>query len=105
MPQIEDSTSPTILDAYRGMAAQKQTDERRNLSEVQADQMALRQEQAEMEKYLFAAPAATWEEAAARAEHLLKLLAAIPGAQDPRYGRLIKYVFDDFRRLRDPTTA
>lgn len=99
MTPSDDTTPPVILDAYRGMTAQKETDVRRHLSEVEADQMALRQDQAEFEKFLFAAPTANWGEAAAKAAYLLKLFAATPEAQDPRVKQMIAGVLDDFHRL------
>lgn len=48
------------LDEHRGMAAQKATEIRRHLNEVQADQAALQHRQEEFEKFLLAAPAKTW---------------------------------------------
>lgn len=88
-----------MLDEHRGMAAQKATDERRHLSEVEADQESLRQRQAELEKFLFAGPAASWPEAAERASYLLRRFTATPEARDPRYQQMIADVLDDFRRL------
>ena len=99
MSTSNDETPPVILDAYRGMTAQKETDVRRQLSEVEADQMALRHDQAEFEKFLFAAPTTSWGEAAAKAEYLLKLFAATPDAQDPRIKQMIGGVLEDFHRL------
>jgi hypothetical protein len=58
---------PVDLDEHRGMAAQKSTEIRRRLLEVQADQAALRFPQVEFERYAVAAPSATWVEAAAKA--------------------------------------
>ncbi len=81
------------------MASQKATDERRHHSEVAADQKALRQEQAELEKFLFAAPAANWADAVQKALYLLRLFAATPEAQDPRRKHLIEDVAADFDRL------
>jgi hypothetical protein len=52
-------TEKTIdLDQHRGMAAQKATDLRRLLAEVEANQRALRQRRDELEAHLVAAPAA-----------------------------------------------
>ena len=65
---------PTILDAHRGMAAQKATDLRRLRSEVEADQEALRMRQAELENLLAAAPATNWVEAIEKAGGSVKLL-------------------------------
>ncbi|HEX2114965.1 MAG TPA: hypothetical protein VHM01_11225 [Alphaproteobacteria bacterium] len=95
---------PIELDEHRGMAAQKDTEIRRRLHEVQADQAALRQRQAELEKFLISAPAATWPEAAAKARYLLELFAGTPEAQDPRRQKLIAGVISDFGRLSETET-
>lgn len=93
---------PISLDQHRGMAAQKATELRRVLTEVAADQDALRGRQEALEVQLIAAPAASWAEAADKARYLLRLFAATPLAQDPRRRKLIASVLKDFRRL---TTA
>jgi hypothetical protein len=95
------SDDPILLDQRRGMAAQKATEIRRHLAEVRADQKALRERQAELEKVLAAAPAQTWAEAAEKARYLLELFAASPESEDPRRQRLIASVLADFRRLDD----
>jgi hypothetical protein len=87
------------LDARRGMAAQKATDLRRLLADVEANEAALRLRQDELEAHLIAAPAANWEEAAGKARYLLNLFAATLSAQDPRRQTLIATVLADFRRL------
>jgi hypothetical protein len=87
------------LDARRGMAAQKATDLRRLLADVEANEAALRVRQDELEAHLIAAPAASWEEAAGKARYLLNLFAATLSAQDPRRQTLIATVLADFRRL------
>jgi hypothetical protein len=93
-------TERTIaLDEHRGMAAQKATDLRRLLSEVEANEAALRLRQEELEAHLLAAPAAHWQEAAEKASYLLKLFATTLAAQDPRRQRLIAAVLADFKRL------
>src|SRR4051794_23200798 len=69
---------PVNLDERRGMAAQRDTEIRRDLHEVQADQAALQGRQEELENFLDAAPAATRAEAAACARYLLQLFAATP---------------------------
>src|ERR1700720_1409087 len=94
-------TPHDLLDEHRAMAAQKATEIRRRHSEVQADQAALRERQAEFEAFLIAAPAATWPEAAAKARFLIQLFAAPPDAQTPRHQQLIASVLDDFARLSD----
>jgi hypothetical protein len=93
-------TDRTIeLDRHRGMAAQKATEVRRLLGEVEADARALRLRQEELEAQLVAAPAVTWFDAAEKARYLLSLFASTPAAQDPRRQTLIASVLDDFRRL------
>ena len=77
-----------VLDEHRGMAAQKATEIRRRLAEVEADQAALRARRTELEKFLLAAPASTWLDAAEKARYLI-------GA-----------VLDDFSRLSgEPATG
>lgn len=93
------SDNPVKLDEHRGMAAQKATDIRRELHEVQADQAALRHRQAELEQFLAAAPAATWPDVAAKARYLIQLFALTVEAQDPRRKQLIESVLGDFNRL------
>jgi hypothetical protein len=93
-------TEKTIdLDQHRGMAAQKATDLRRLLTEVEANQKALRLRQDELEAHLLAAPAANWHEAAEKARYLLNLFAVSLAAKDPRRQKLIAAVIDDFERL------
>jgi hypothetical protein len=93
-------TDRTIdLDQHRGTAAQKATELRRLVVEVQANERALRQRQSELEAQLLAAPAADWAEAAEKARYLLTLFAAGPAAEDPRRQKLIAAVLDDFARL------
>lgn len=93
-------TDKTIeLDEHRGMKAQKATEIRRLLAEVEADQRALRLRQDELEKHLVATPASSWHDAAEKARYLLTLFAATPEAQDPRRQKLVKDLLDDFTRL------
>jgi hypothetical protein len=93
-------TDKTIdLDEHRGMAAQKATELRRLLADVEANEKALRLRQAELESHLLAAPAVNWHEAAEKARYLLNLFAATLAAQDPRRQTLIAAVLADFARL------
>jgi hypothetical protein len=92
---------PVDLDERRGMAAQKSTEIRRRLHEVQADQAAVRHRQEEFENFLLAAPAATWQEAAAKARYLLQLFAATAEAQNPRRQQLIATALEELARLSD----
>jgi hypothetical protein len=87
------------LDQHRGMAAQKATDLRRMLADVEANEAALRVRQEELESHLVAAPATNWREAAEKARYLLNLLAGTLTSQDPRRQMLIAAVLADFDRL------
>lgn len=99
MTDNDNKTPPVILDEHRGMTSQKETDARRQRSEVEADQVALQRRRAELEKFLFAAPAADWPDAAQKALYLLRLFAAAPDAQDPRLTHLIEETTADLERL------
>jgi hypothetical protein len=90
---------PITLDRHRGMAAQKATEIRRLLMEVEANEKSLRQRQERLEAQLIAEPAAAWPEAAEKARYLLGLLATTSIAQDPRRQKLIANVLEDFARL------
>ena len=90
---------PVNLDEHRGMAAQRDTEIRRDLRDVQVDQAALRDRQEELEDRLLAAPAATRAEAAASARYLIELFAATSEAQDPRRQKLIARALDDLVRF------
>jgi hypothetical protein len=91
--------TPVDLDDHRGMAAQRDTEIRRLLHTVQADQAVLRARQEELETFMLAAPAMTWPEAAAKARYLIQLYAATPEAQDPRRQKLIAGALADLARL------
>jgi hypothetical protein len=90
---------PVELDARRGMGAQKATELRRLLSEVSANEEALRARQKDLEDQLLASPALSWEEAADKARYLLSLFASSLAGQDPRRQMLIARVLEDFVRL------
>ncbi len=90
---------PITLDGRRGMAAQKATEIRRLLAEVEANEQSLRVRQEELEAQLVAVPATTWLEAAQKARYLLSLFASTAAAQDPRRKVLIQNVLEDFTRL------
>jgi hypothetical protein len=95
-------TDKTIdLDLHRGMAAQKATELRRLLADVEANENTLRLRQTELETHLLAAPAGSWHEAADKARYLLNLYAATSAAADPRRQKLITAVLADFKRLSD----
>ena len=97
-------TDKTIdLDKRRGMAAQKATDLRRLLSEVEANEKILRQRQDDLESHLLAAPATSWPEAAEKARYLLGLYVATLTAEDTRRQKLVAAVLEDFDKLdREP---
>ena len=93
-------TDRTIdLDLHRGMAAQRATQLRRLLADVETDQKALRLRQEELESHLLASPATDWREAAEKASYLLNLFSASLSAEDPRRQKLISAVLADFQRL------
>lgn len=93
-------TDKTIdLDQHRGMAAQKATELRRLVADVEANEKALRLRQDELESHLLAAPATNWHEAAEKARYLLNLFAATFTAQDARKQKLIAAVLADFEHL------
>ena len=93
------TNDPVELDAHRGMAAQKSTETRRHLRNVEADQAGLRDRQEALEVMLFSAPAKGWPDAARKARYLLDLYSALPEARDPRQQKLIADVLADFDRL------
>ncbi len=90
---------PVDLDKHRGMAAQKATDLRRLLSEVESNAKKLRLRQGELEAQLITAPALTWPEAAEKARYLLGLFAATLPPEDTRRRKLAAAVLEDFERL------
>ena len=97
-------TDDTVdLDKHRGMAAQKATDLRRLLGEVEANAKVLRLRQDELEAQLAAAPAASWAEAAEKARYLLELYADTLPVEDTRRRKLVVAVFADFERLTRDT--
>jgi len=90
---------PVDLDRHRGLAAQKATEARRLLAEIQANERTLRQRRDELESHLLAAPALNWLEAAGKAQYLLALFAETAQGQDPRKQALVAAVLEDFARL------
>jgi hypothetical protein len=92
---------PVDLDERRGMAAQRDTEIRRRLSGVKADQAAVRARQDELEGFLLATEATTWPEAAAKARFLIQLYAGTPEGQDPRRQKLIASTIAELDRLSD----
>ena len=95
------SDKPLDLDKHRGMAAQKATDIRRILAEVENNARALRDRQGIFENQLLSVPAASWPEAAAKARYVLNLYAAGLAPADTHHRDLVAAVVADFARLSD----
>jgi hypothetical protein len=95
------SDKPLDLDKHRGMAAQKATDIRRILADVENNAKDLRDRQGILENQLLSAPAASWPEAAAKARYVLNLYAAGLPLSDTRHRDLVVAVLADFARLSD----
>jgi len=93
------SSEPFDLDKQRGMAAQKATDLRRVLAEVESNARDLRERQAAVENQLLSVAADTWQEAAAKARYVLNLYIASLAPDDTRHRNLAAAVLDDFTRL------
>ena len=95
------SDRPLDLDKHRGMAAQKATDIRRILAEVENNAIDLRHRQGIVENRLLSVPAASWPEAAAKARYVLNLYAAGLAPDDTHHRDLVTAVLADFARLSD----
>ena len=93
------SDEPLDLDKHRGMAAQKATDLRRALAEVETNAKTLRDRQALFERQLLAMPAVSWPEAAAKARYVLNLYAAGLSPEDSHHRDLVATILEDFARL------
>ena len=81
------------------MAAQKATDIRRVLADVEANANLLRDLQAAVELQLLTVPATTWPEAVAKARYVLNLYAADLPAGDTHHRDLVTAVLADLTRL------
>jgi len=95
------SEEPLDLDKHRGMAAQKATDIRRILADVENNAKALRDRQGIFENQLLSVPAASWPEAAAKARYVLNLYVAGLAPADSHHRDLVAAVLADFARLSD----
>ncbi len=93
------SEIPIDLDKHRGMAAQKATDIRRVLADVEANAKLLRDKQGVVEIQLLAVPAASWSEAVAKARYVLNLYAAGLAPSDTHHRDLVTAVLADLTRL------
>jgi hypothetical protein len=91
--------NPVDLDKHRGMAAQKATDIRRAVADVEANAKLLREHQGVVEIQLISVPATSWIEAAAKARYVLNLCAAQLPAADTHHRDLLTAVLADFTRL------
>ena len=87
------------LDKHRGIAAQKATDLRRILADVENNAKDLRARQRVVENQLLSAPAASWPEAAAKARYVLNLYAAGLAPDDTHHRDLVAAALADFDRL------
>ena len=90
---------PVELDKHRGMAAQKATDVRRLLLEVETNSQMLRNRQSELEAQLLALPATCWPEAAVKAHYLLTHYQKTLGREDALHRRLVEAALADLTRL------
>jgi hypothetical protein len=93
--------NPVDLDKHRGMAAQKATNIRRVLAEVEANAKLLRDRQGVVEIQLLTVPAGSWPEAAAKARYVLNLYAAELAPDDTHHRDLVAAILADFVRLSD----
>lgn len=92
---------PLDLDKHRGMAAQKATDIRRILADVETNARDLRDRQAAVESQLLSTPAASWPEAAAKARYVLSLYTAGLASDDTHHRDLVAAVLADLARLSE----
>ena len=90
---------PIDLDKHRGMAAQKATDIRRVLADVEANAKLLREAQGVVEIQILAVPATSWPEAVAKARYVLNLYSASLAASDTHHRDLVTAVLADLTRL------
>jgi hypothetical protein len=93
------SEEPLDLDKHRGMAAQKATEMRRTLADVENNARQLRERQGLVENELLSVQATSWPEAAAKARYILNLYAAGLPPDDTHHRDLIASVLADFARL------
>ena len=96
--------TPIELDRHRGMAAQKATDIRRELADVEANAKLLRDKQGMVELQILAVPAASWPEAVAKARYVLNLYAAGLAPTDTHHRDLVAAVLADLTRLSGEET-
>src|SRR5437667_8346617 len=92
---------PIELDKRRGMAAQKATDIRRVLAEVEVNAKLLRDQQSALEIQILAAPATSWPDVVAKARYVLNLYSASLAANDTHHRDLVVAVLADLARLSE----
>ena len=95
---------PIELDKHRGMAAQKATDIRRVVAEVEVNAKLLRDTQGVLETQILAAPATSWPEAVAKARYVLNLYSASLAPNDTHHRDLVAAVLTDLTRLSGEET-
>ena len=95
---------PIELDKHRGMAAQKATDIRRVVAEVEVNEKLLRDTQGVLETQILAAPATSWPEAVAKARYVLNLYSASLAPNDTHHRDLVAAVLEDLARLSGEET-
>jgi hypothetical protein len=95
---------PIELDKHRGMAAQKATDIRRVVAEVEVNAKLLRDTQGVLETQILAAPATSWPEAVAKARYVLNLYSASLAPNDTHHRDLVAAVLEDLARLSGEET-
>ena len=96
--------TPIELDKHRGMAAQKATDIRRVIADVEANAKLLRDKQGVLEHEILGTPATSWPEAVAKARYVLNLYSAGLAPTDTHHRDLVAAVLADFTRLSGETT-
>jgi hypothetical protein len=99
MQALPMTDEPLDLDKHRGIAAQKATDIRRILAEVENHAKELRDRQAVLETQLLAIVASSWSDAAAKARYVLNLYLTGLSPDDTHHRDLVAAVFNDFERL------
>ena len=98
------SEIPIELDKHRGMAAQKATDIRRVIADVEANAKLLRDKQGVVEIQLLAVPAASLAEAVAKTRYVLNLYSASLAPTDSHHRDLVAVVLADLTRLAGEDT-
>jgi hypothetical protein len=86
------------------MAAQKATDIRRVVAEVEVNAKLLRDTQGVLETQILAAPATSWPEAVAKARYVLNLYSASLAPNDTHHRDLVAAVLEDLARLSGEET-